>query len=192
SVPGSNLGEWHAVHSVFSDPRLVRQRAFVRRLASMSPLRRDLELRRVAVRQIGRHPLPYARNLAANVSRMWFATPFSFRLPGAAFALNAVSNLALILALAWVAVARLRRRMRLPPEAGPFLAFAALALGVHLLFSAEPRMVMPLVPVIAWVVAQGVVRLRTAQQEDRCRSASPAEAESMLAPGRGGRIRPGA
>jgi 4-amino-4-deoxy-L-arabinose transferase-like glycosyltransferase len=158
SVPGSNLGQWHAVHSVFSDPRLAHQRAFFRRLESMTPLRRDLELQHVALRQIARNPAPYARNLAANGSRMWFATPFSFQLPKPVFALDAGSNLALLAGLAWVALALARRRRRLPPGAGPFAAFAGVAAGIHLVFSAEPRMMLPLVPVIAWVVVQGLAR----------------------------------
>jgi hypothetical protein len=46
----------------------------------------------------------------------------------------------------------------MPPETVPFLLFAGLGLVVHLLPTAEPRMVVPLIPVPLWLIGQAFYR----------------------------------
>jgi hypothetical protein len=40
----------------------------------------------------------------------------------------------------------------------PFLVFGALAFALHLLPSAEPRMIIPVIPVLVWLIAHALIR----------------------------------
>jgi hypothetical protein len=105
------------------------------------------------------HPAKYALNLLANLGRMFIGYPFSFRLSIGLLAGLVLVNGALLAGLAAAARPLLRARRSLPPETVPFLTFAALAFVVHLFPSAEPRMLVPFLPVLIWLIAHGL-RLR--------------------------------
>lgn len=156
----SQLGEWHAPHTVFADPALAGYRSFFHYLSTLSPVKADLELQRVAIVQALAHPAKYALNLVANVGRMFVGLPFSFTLPLAVIAGLIVINGSL-LAGVLAAAARLKRaRASLPRETLPFVIFAVIGLAVHVLPTAEPRMVLPLIPVPIWFIAQAFSRRR--------------------------------
>lgn len=144
------LGEWHAVHSVFSDPRLARYRPLFAHLQTLSPLHRDLQARHLAFAQALARPAKYALNLAANVSRMVFGAPFSFRLPPLVLGLLGLCNLLVLGAVARGVALAVRRRRRVEPVTIAFGLFALAGVGIHLFPSADPRMLMPLVPVLVW------------------------------------------
>src|SRR3954452_12439097 len=65
-------GQWYAPDRVFRDPTLVRYRPLFRRLQTFHPVRSDLWLQDRAVANIRARPAEYARNLAANVTRLFF------------------------------------------------------------------------------------------------------------------------
>jgi hypothetical protein len=157
SSPASGqLGQWHASHTVFADPRLAAYRPLFHHLATLSPLQRDLALRHLAVVQAVGHPAKYALNLLANVSRMLFGFPFSFTLWAPVIVALAAFNALVLGGLLAAAVTLRRARRSLPPEAVPFLWFAGLGFAIHLLPSAEPRFLIPLIPVAVWVMAHAL------------------------------------
>ncbi len=158
SPASSQLGQWHASHTVFADPRLAAYRPLFHYLATLSPLQRDLTLRHLAIVQAEGHPAKYALNLLANVGRMFFGFPFSFTLSAGVLVGLVLFNTALLGGLTAAAVYLRRSRRPLPPEAAPFLWFAALAVVVHLFPSAEPRFLIPLIPVPIWVMAHALNR----------------------------------
>jgi hypothetical protein len=160
SGPGQ-LGQWHALHTVLHDPRLAAYRPFLNYVNSLGPLESDLTLRHAATVAALQHPLSYLVNLAANVGRMFVGVPFSFTLPVAVLAGLIAFNATLLAAVA-AAAARVRRARRsLPDEALPFFLFAGLALVIHLLPSAEPRMLIPVLPIAIWLIVQALVGPRT-------------------------------
>lgn len=65
-----------------------------------------------------------------------------------------VFNGLLLAGLAWSARRLWRRRRVLPRETPPFVLIAVIAVGIHVLPSAQPRMLLPIVPVLLWFVAQ--------------------------------------
>jgi hypothetical protein len=154
----SQLGSWHASHSVFADPALAGYRPFFRHLATLGPVRADLELRHVALVQALGHPAKYSLNLLANLSRMFFGFPFSFRTPAVAVAGLILINGTLLACLAGAVRPLVRARRRLPAEAVPFALFAGLGFVVHVFPSAEPRMLIPILPVAIWLIGQAVQR----------------------------------
>jgi 4-amino-4-deoxy-L-arabinose transferase-like glycosyltransferase len=80
------LGQWHAVHTVFNDPRLAIYRPFFRYLKTLNPLQADLALRHAALTGALRHPATYFVNVLANLARIFVGAPFSFALPAAVVA----------------------------------------------------------------------------------------------------------
>jgi ABC-2 type transport system ATP-binding protein len=149
------MGAWHAVHTVFRDAYLAPFRPFFSRIDRLHPLARDLALQRAALRNIGRHPLNYVGNLLANISRMLFAAPLGVGLPAPLVAGCGVLTIA-VLSFAGTGAARLRRLGGpLPREAAPFALFLVLGFGIHVFPTADPRMLMPLIPLLVWAGAQG-------------------------------------
>jgi hypothetical protein len=158
SPSAGQLGEWHATHTVNTDPALAAYRPFFHYVSSLGPLRADLELQHVALVQALGHPAKYLLNLLANVGRMFLGFPFSFKLSIALVVGLALFNGALLTAViaAWRSLRRHRRP--LPPETVPFLLFFGFGLAVHLLPTAEPRMVLPLLPIPLWLIGLAFYR----------------------------------
>ena len=158
SPSARQLGQWHASHTVFADPALSSYRPFFHYLATLNPVQRDLKLEHIAVTQALGHPFKYALNLLANLGRMFVGFPFPFTL-----AIPLVISMILINGALFAGLARAWRSLRrarsaLPRETIPFVLFAALGFTVHLLPSAEPRMLLPLLPVAIWLIGLGSAR----------------------------------
>jgi 4-amino-4-deoxy-L-arabinose transferase-like glycosyltransferase len=157
TVPGET-GQWHSPGAIRTDPALAVLRAPFRRSDRLDPVRRDLALRRQAVANIRARPALYARNLAANVGRLFWSMPMRSRRSLVRTGADVLFNTLLLAALAWAARALWRRRGDLPAETAPIAAFAALAIGAHLPASASPRMLLPVVPALLWLVASAFVK----------------------------------
>jgi hypothetical protein len=157
SPAADQLGQWHSWRSTLTQASLAAYRPLFQRLTPLDPLHKDLALQHLAWVQATGQPVKFAVNLGANVGRMWAGMPFSFRLAPAILAGLWASNLALLAGLGRAArrAVRLRRARRAARHADPaaraLAAFAAIGLAVHLLPSAEPRMMLPIVPVLIWL-----------------------------------------
>lgn len=152
-------GQWHAEHSVFKDPTLSRYRELFTRLHRLAPVQRDQGLRRAAAANVRARPVLYLRNLATNVVRLWFLEPFRPRPPTVLVIAYLAVNSLFLAAIGWAAVLLARRRPGLPSETLPFATFAAGALVIHLIPSAEPRMALPAVPALLWLVVYAANRV---------------------------------
>ncbi|MEA2426849.1 MAG: hypothetical protein QOF37_477 [Thermoleophilaceae bacterium] len=150
--PGET-GQWHADHTVFQNARFARYRPFIGHVKSLPPFARNAAMEKAATANVRAHPAQYARNLAANAARLWFLVPFWPRQPWGTLALYWVFNGLLIAASGWAAATLVRNRRRLAPETFPIAAFAVIGLLVHLFPSADPRMVLPIVPALVWLIA---------------------------------------
>jgi 4-amino-4-deoxy-L-arabinose transferase-like glycosyltransferase len=156
------LGQWHAWHTVFSDPSLASYRPLFRYIGSLSPLQQDSTYTHLAIVQASEHPAKYALNLVANVGRMFFGFPFSFTLPAVLVAGLILFNGGLLAGVAFAGTSLARARASLPRETVPFLLVGLLGFAVHVMPSAEPRMLLPIVPVEIWLIAQAAHRWQPA------------------------------
>jgi len=162
SAPGPNpVGEWHAPHTVVSDPALVAYRPFFDYLATLRPVQRDLELQHVAIVHALQHPARYGLNLLANLGRMFVGLPFPFTLSVAVIVGMILINGALLAGVVAASRSLARARSAVPRETVPFVLFAAVAFLVHLAPTAEPRMLIPIVPILIWLIAQAFGRRRS-------------------------------
>lgn len=151
-----DLGDWQQADVVFTDPDLAPHRAFFKTLRGLDLPEQNARLERRALANIGDHPLKYAENMTANVSRMLFDAPYSRtpqRLTAFFFALPNALLLGAVLVALLVAV---RVRGAFSPSGTPFAIFAVVAVGLHVFVSAYPRMLMPIVPVIVWFGATAI------------------------------------
>lgn len=150
--PGEH-GDWHQANAVFTDERLAPHRPLFAELEGLDLAEQNARLERAAFELIRDNPLAYLENVAANVSRLLFDAPYSFEAQRLTSLWFALPNALLTGALALAGIAAVRVRRALPDAAAPFLVFAGAALGLHVLLAAYPRMLMPVVPVLVWLVA---------------------------------------
>ncbi len=161
SGPGQ-FGQWHSAKTVFRSPALAGYRPLFHHLAAMTPVQADVELQHLALVQALGNPLNYLIRVIENVGRMLIGFPFGFTVPLAAVAALVLINGTLISGS--VAALRAVRRggMAMPRELVPFLLFALVGFAIHLFPTAEPRMILPIVPVPIWVIAHALgARRRT-------------------------------
>jgi 4-amino-4-deoxy-L-arabinose transferase-like glycosyltransferase len=153
--PG-DLGDWHQANQVFADPRLRPHLSFFRRLEGLTLPQQNVRIEHEALRNIVHHPGKYAENVAANVSRMLYNTPYSWTRETPKALVYALPNSLLLGAIAFSLAVFARRRHSLPPEAVPFILLGTVAFGLHALLAAYPRMLMPEVPIVLWFAALAV------------------------------------
>jgi hypothetical protein len=174
TVPGET-GQWHEPRDVLTDPALAGLRPLFVRLQGLHPVEADRLLRRRAVANIRARPAEYARNLVANVGRLVFSAPMRPSLGPLSIGTYGVFNVLLLGGVGWAAAVLWRHRRRVPPETGPLALFAGLAVVVHLPPSASPRMLLPVVPVLVWLIAQAAARAAPPRRRSR-RAGAPAAA----------------
>ena len=153
TLPGET-GQWHEPRDVLRDPAFAALHPLFRRLETTDPVAADRLLRERAVANIRRNPGQYARNLVANVSRLCCSAPMRPSLGPLSIATYTLFNGVLLAGVAWAASVLWRRRRSLPPETVPVALFAAVGIAVHLPPSASPRMLLPVVPALVWLIAQ--------------------------------------
>lgn len=159
-----DLGDWHQAHLVFSDPDLAPHRAFFERLRGLTLAEQNAEIEREALRNIVRNPGAYVENVVANVSRMLFNSPYSRTEQQVNDVFYALPNALVVGAVALCLIVLIPRRHSLPPETGPFVVLGVVAFVLHALVATYPRMLTPIVPLVAWLttlalVEAGVLRL---------------------------------
>ena len=151
--PGQT-GEWHSPRTVRDDAAYERYKPFFARVARLQPLEQDDVLRTEAVRNIRSAPTKYARNVAANTGRLFFSVPDTTARRPAVIAGLIVFNTLLLGAVVLAAVRLRRHRGSIPPAVVAVALLATCSIGVHLFASASPRMLMPVIPMLMWLVVQ--------------------------------------
>ena len=153
TAPGLT-GEWHSPRTVRLDPEFARHKPLFERVARLAPVEQDVALRDAAMRNIRGDPVRYARNVAANTSRLLYGVPSTAPQPPLQTAGLIVLNTLLLAALAWSALRLRRHRRAIPAEVVAVALLAACSIGVHLWVSASSRMLMPVIPMLVWLLVQ--------------------------------------
>lgn len=159
------LGDWLNFEAVLVYPEFFKgQVGFYRELSTMDYVSRDLAMKAAAIRNIESHPRKYFQNWRANINRMVFGFPVS-RYPNSDPELS-TGNRSFVYALPFflglfLVPAGWARRKSMPAGVHACLGFAAISLGGLSLLSAFPRMVFPMLPLLAlWMATVAGVRLR--------------------------------
>ena len=113
-------------------------------------------LRKDAINLIQAHPNQYAENVVANLSRIWFNVPYSGTVQGIGSLFYILPNAILLAGMLGIVPVLWLRRHHWPPEVAPFAVLFLLALGVQALLAAYSRMLIPLVPLVLWLIVSSV------------------------------------
>ncbi|MFZ1947106.1 MAG: hypothetical protein WAW06_06135 [bacterium] len=172
-----DLGDWHTPGAVVRIPELARNHAdFFTEIGRLSPVAQDDALRRRALENIGAHPGRYLANWVANLGRLIFNYPYSYRTERPSPWLHVIPGALLVAALAWSALAlgarRIRRRnqasggtrvseearrqgeTQIPAEIWVLALFGLAAFGGSSLLSAFNRFLLPILPVaLLWIAS---------------------------------------
>ena len=149
-----DLGDWRggAYEVVVTDPKLAPHKAFFLELAPLDPTEQNRRLEKRAIENIRGAPLKFAKNVAANVSRMTLGFPFSAKQETLNTLYYLIPNSLVLWALAGSALLAAWGRVSFGFEGIVFAAFAGLAFALHSVLAAFPRMLMPLIPIALWFV----------------------------------------
>jgi 4-amino-4-deoxy-L-arabinose transferase-like glycosyltransferase len=167
-----DLGDWRQADDVFTDSQLAAHREFFEGLRGLTLAEQNAEIEREALRNIFDHPLEYGKNIVANISRMLFNTPYSRTQQATNDVFYALPNALVVGAVALCLAVLLPRRRSLPPETGAFAVLAIAAFTLHALVATYPRMLMPVVPIVAWLTTLALVEVRVLRA-DSPRDAPP-------------------
>jgi 4-amino-4-deoxy-L-arabinose transferase-like glycosyltransferase len=152
----ADRGDWHCANDVFEQDWLAPHRPFFLAHRDETPSEQNRALERQALEHVREHPSAFAGNVAANASRILFNTPYSRRGPDTRTLFFLLPGLVLVTLLAVAAVRLMRACGSLPAETAAFGLFAAVAFAVHLPISAYVRMLIPITPLLVWLVVVGV------------------------------------
>ena len=146
------LGSWHSFADVMSKEALIPHRAFFSEIVDLPKHESDAALRKRAVNNIARHPVKFAANWAANVSRLLFAYPYTNQRQQLRTLFYSVPNMFLIVLFGCGIYPAIKGRRRIPGSLYSILCFGLISLGGLSLLSACARMFIPLIPIfLIWV-----------------------------------------
>lgn len=170
SGAGEFFGDWQGPNEVKDTEELAPHREFFKQLSLMNEVQRDDALKARARENLAAHPSVYLRNLAANLSRIFFSSPYTHTEQKLSTLFYALPN-SFLLALVTVALVRLvcRARAGLPALSNvegtalskvegtalyPYLLFAGAGFAGTALLSAYPRMLFPFVPIMLFLIVR--------------------------------------
>ncbi len=170
STPHSGeFGEWHPPDLRHAPALIVNHSDFFATLSDLSHVEQDERLKKRAVANIRENPQKFAINWVANLGRLLFSYPFSYRLQTPLTYLIMLPNMLLFAAMVCCIYPTLRKWNSIAPDLRFLLIFAlASFLGTSLL-SAYERQFRPLVPIVLlWInyIIARVIRISWRDKSD--------------------------
>jgi hypothetical protein len=154
SGAGDFYGDWQGPNEVRDTAELAPHREFFRQLSLMDEVQCDDALKAQARENLAAHPAVCLRNLAANLSRIFFSFPYTHTEQKLSTLFYALPN-SFLLAFTTLALVHLARRSREAVAAlHPYLLFAAAGFTGTAFLSAYPRMLFPFVPIMLFLIAR--------------------------------------
>jgi hypothetical protein len=161
SPHNKEYGDWLSPSQTWARPsgdegqpgKLDKHREFLDSAQELGPTERDEALRDQAIRNIRAHPGKYVENWFANLGRLFFNYPFSYKTQGSQTYIYILPGMFIVVGLAMSLYPGWRARRRVPYEIGALVGFTSIYLGASSVVSAYGRMLFPALPVlILWIV----------------------------------------
>jgi len=153
-------GDWLSPENVLTNDSLARHRPLVRKAEKFKDAARDDIYKTAAFRNLRNHPFKYLKNVAANISRIFFSFPYTRTPQKLSTLFYAIPN-ALLLTFFFLAVVGIARMGRAEASVVlPYALFGGVAFFGTALLSAYPRMLFPLIPVILFIILYGLRHAR--------------------------------
>jgi hypothetical protein len=149
STPYENeWGDWFSATAVQARPELAQHRQVFDRIAGLSQVDQDRELKKESIYNITHYPAKYFVNWMANIGRMLFSYPFSHRPHRLTTFFHLIPNMFIVVLFALSIYPAILRRKSIPFEIYALLYVCLLAFGGTSLVSADSRQFVPLVPIL--------------------------------------------
>jgi len=149
STPYENeWGSWFSPKAVLEDPNLAQHRAFFDKIAGLSEVEQDSEFKKEAVYNITYHPTKYLVNWIANIGRLLFSFPYSYRQERPTTYFYLVPNMFIVVLFVLSIYPAILRRKAIPYEIYALLYFSLITFAGTSLLSAYDRQFRPLVPIL--------------------------------------------
>ena len=156
---GNWFSEWHVLKNegpemqkgvmVNSEKLRENHGAFISSIDTLSWMARDSVYKAKAIENMKAHPAKYAKNTAANVSRLFFHFPFSYRIQNMETLGYLIPNMFIIVLAVLGIYPAIQARRRLPGALVLLLIFSLIYLGGHSLLGGRGRFLIPVVPI--WI-----------------------------------------
>jgi len=160
TTPYANeYGDWKGSEKVLSDERLSRHKQLYEKLEGLDYVERDRILKKQAIANVRRHPLKYCFNWAANLGRMWYAYPYSYKYQRPHTLFYMVPNSILLVSLLFCVYPVIRCRNMLPAELVALIIFVIIFLGASSLAYACERYIKPVVPIFIMLISFTITNL---------------------------------
>jgi hypothetical protein len=149
STPYENeWGDWFSASAVQTRPELAQHREVFNRIAGLSQIEQDRELKRQSIENITDYPEKYLVNWMANIGRMLFSYPFSHRPHRITTFFYLIPNMFVVVLFALSIYPAILRWKSIPFAIYALLYIFLLAFGGTSLVSADSRQFAPLVPIL--------------------------------------------
>jgi len=155
---GNSFSEWHVLKDI-GGPEILEDvmvnmdqlrknhGEFLASIDTLSWMEKDSIFKAVAIENMKNYPSKYLRNTMANVSRIFFHFPFSYRIQNMATLGYLIPNIFIVvLAILGIYPAFIRRKM-IPRELFILLFLSLIYLGGHTLLGGRGRFLIPVVPI---------------------------------------------
>ena len=153
------FGDWKSEQEVATVPQLYRHREFFEKLATADFMKQDEMLKKQALENIRNHPGKILYNWVANVSRLFFNLPYSYKYQHPVQLLYLVPGALLLSAILFCIYPLVKLRRTLPPEIiHAVFVFSVFAAG-HSIIYAQARFLCIIIPFVFIVIAYTVTNL---------------------------------
>lgn len=125
---------------------------------SLSWIEKDSVLAAKAVDNMKKHPSKYVKNTIANISRIFFHFPFSYRMQNLDTLGYLLPNIFIVVLALLGIYPALARFKTIPPELKILMLFSLIYLGGHILLDGRGRYLIPIVPI--WILFYAFIYFR--------------------------------
>ena len=168
---GNWFSEWHVLQGgtptgredimIGMDQLRENHGEFLASIESLSPIEKDSLLTQKALENMESHPQKYLKNTVANVSRIFFHFPFSYRIQNLDTLGYLVPNIFIVVLAVFGIYPAFIRRKSIPKELIILMALSIIYLGGHTLLDGRGRYLIPVVPI--WTMFFSFVYFRIVQ-----------------------------
>lgn len=133
---------------VFDDERLHRHREIFKKISGLNYVEQDEFLKEKSFSNIRRYPGKYLFNMAANIGRMWYDYPFTYKYQRPHTLFYMVPNSFLLVSSVFCLYPLWKRRGNIPGELLSLIFFVLVFLLGSLIVSTDTRYFLPAVPIL--------------------------------------------
>ena len=145
-------GDYRPTQIVLTDDRFKQHKELYEEIAELNYVEQDALLKKIALSNIRQHPLKYCRNWVANLGRMWYDYPFTYKYQRPETLFFMVPGSFLLASILFCIYPLWKWRKNLPGELAVLICFVAIYLGGSSLVHTSVRYVLPAVPVLIIII----------------------------------------